>query len=289
MFSKLISEQYNLGKYRKSNTKWARLNCPFCSKKDYSISLNVETGYCKCHRCLNYGYINDLKDVEEQIIDEVFDGELPYGVCDISQCYPWNKKLCLEYLFNRGITHEDVVKYNIKYAESGYLEGRIFIPFFLKGKLVYYIARTIYDESKEPKKILNPKGRKELFNIERASQYQEVVLVEGVFDAILTGDDAIPILGKSLTQYQIDLMVQHDITVVNIMLDPEVELHYSINLAKKINKYFRTVNIIKIPKELGDPAEQQLRLRSNPYGWKGLFKEFEYNMFNLTKNLKIRW
>ena len=67
------------------------------------------------------------------------------------------------------------------------------------GKLNYFIARTIYDN--ESIKYKNPPISKNIIAFESCINWKmPVVLCEGVFDAIAIKRNAVPILGKNLSQ-----------------------------------------------------------------------------------------
>ena len=102
----------------------------------------------------------------------------------------------LAYLKKRGISADDILRYKIGYATEGEFAKRIVIPSFDSlGDLNYFIARA-YDGNwsryKNP-----PVSRDVIFNELTVDWDSDLVLVEGVFDAINAGN-AIPILGSSL-------------------------------------------------------------------------------------------
>jgi len=102
----------------------------------------------------------------------------------------------LSYLKRRGITSEDILRYKIGYTTTGEFAGRVIVPSFdLDGELNYFVARS-YDGSwaryKNP-----PTSRNVVFNELTVDWDSDLVLVEGIFDAINAGN-AIPILGSSL-------------------------------------------------------------------------------------------
>ena len=50
----------------------------------------------------------------------------------------------LSYLKRRGITHEDILKYNIGYCESGLFSNRVIIPSYDEnGQLNFFVGRDI--------------------------------------------------------------------------------------------------------------------------------------------------
>ena len=104
----------------------------------------------------------------------------------------------MAYLRERGIVREDIIKWKIGYCKTGEYAKRIIIPSFdSKGQLNYFIARLYesgWNKYKNP-----PTSRDVVFNELNIDWNQEVVLVEGVFDAI-KANNAIPALGSTLRE-----------------------------------------------------------------------------------------
>jgi len=100
------------------------------------------------------------------------------------------------YLRNRGIGKPDILKWKIGYASSGEYEGRIMIPSFAPdGSLSYFVARS-YGKA-WPRYKTPHTSRNIVFNDLYVDWEEDVIIVEGVFDAIKAGN-AIPLLGSTL-------------------------------------------------------------------------------------------
>ena len=113
-----------------------------------------------------------------------------------------------DYLEERGVTHDQIRKYNIKYCYCGQYGGRLIVPCFYKGDLVTFVGRDIFGYSS--RKYLNPMGNKQsdfLFNFDNV-EVDTVVLTEGVFDAISVSRSfpSVASFGKSLSKRQIRLL-----------------------------------------------------------------------------------
>ena len=147
----------------------------------------------------------------------------------------------LRYLQSRGITKADILKWKIGYCFSGEYCNRIIIPSFDDdGDCSYFIARSYSGDSYKYK---NPRASKDIvFNELYIYWNKDLVLVEGVFDALVAGN-AVPILGSTLRSGS-DLLrkiVRND-TPIYIALDPdaadkerriiEMLLRYDIELYK---------------------------------------------------------
>jgi DNA primase len=104
---------------------------------------------------------------------------------------------------------------------------RIIIPLFVSGKLISWTARTITNNKDVPRyknlsideSIIDPK--RILFNLDN-SPGPGVMLLEGVFDVMRMGHNAICSFGTSLTQSQIKVLSQR-YKRIYILFDNEKE------------------------------------------------------------------
>ncbi len=142
------------------------------------------------------------------------------------------------YLYNRGIFDYDIIKYKIGYCISGIYHDRIIVPSFgINGILNYFISRSFIDSKM---KYLNPKLSKDIiFNEVYLNWSMPIYIVEGFFDALKVGDNAIPVLGSSLDDqsYLFDRIVKNN-QLVYIFFDYD-----ALNKAYKVCKLFISNNI----------------------------------------------
>ena len=97
-------------------------------------------------------------------------------------------------------------------------------------------------------KYLNPPvGRDIIFNELNIDWDEPVILVEGVFDAIVAGYNAIPILGSTLREESklFQAIVIHD-TPIYLALDEDAKKKqgYIIQLCRKYNVDMKIINTI---------------------------------------------
>ena len=143
------------------------------------------------------------------------------------------------YLYKRGFTDKDFLKYNIGYCTSGQYTGRIIIPSYGENnQLNFFVARTFEDAYH---KYRNPECSKDIIGFENLINWsQPIILVEGVFDAIAVKRNAIPILGKSLPKALIKKIVSSTVEDIYIALDRDAlkkALQYVeqfLNMGKKV-------------------------------------------------------
>tara|TARA_R110002073_G_scaffold61799_4_gene155495 strand:+ start:206 stop:871 length:666 start_codon:yes stop_codon:yes gene_type:complete len=168
--------------------------------------------------------------------------ELPEEFTSLSSnSTPATGTYAYRYLQKRGLTKADILKWKIGYCFSGEYRNRIIIPSFAEnGDCSYFIARSYTGDSYKYK---NPRASKDVvFNDLFVDWTADLILVEGVFDAIVAGN-AVPILGSTLRPSS-DLLrkIVFNDTPVYIALDPDARkkenkiiqmlLRYDIELYK---------------------------------------------------------
>lgn len=216
-----------LGEYRIAGDE-TLFYCPFCKHHKHKLSVNVSANVYKCwicdakgknirrliHKFGNYGLvaewdkltgrhdINDFDNIfstneeEDVIIQRV---SLPDEFRSLTKSSLSPATLpAVNYLRVRGIGKKEILEWKIGYCPAGDYAGRILIPSFdTEGYVNYFIARS-YDGAWMRYK--NPQASRDIvFNELYLDWDDDVVLVEGVFDAIIAGN-AIPILGSTLNR-----------------------------------------------------------------------------------------
>ena len=213
-----------LGSFYRSNDE-CLFFCPFCKHHKKKLSVNVSKNTYKCWICDtsgrnifylikrfgNYqhkkawGKFFETVDISE--FDNLFSTtgqkehtqriKLPIEyVCLANKNLPPTAKDSLKYLKKRQLSYYDILKWKIGYCESGEYRNRIIIPSFsLDGYCNYFIARTY---TQDWLKYKNPPVSKDVVFNELIINWKEpIILVEGVFDAIIA-DNSIPLLGSTL-------------------------------------------------------------------------------------------
>ena len=127
------------------------------------------------------------------------------------------------YLMQRIGSKKVIGNYGVGWCPSGYYQDRMIIPVVQNGLRVSFVARDL--TGKAEKKVLYPKGShtsRMLFNYDRAKGFSQVILVEGVLDALRVGPRGMALFGTTLSAAQYALLAASQATEVVLMLDGDV-------------------------------------------------------------------
>lgn len=283
--------------------------CPKCDHHKKKLSVNLAKNAFKCWICdyvgtslrrlvRKYGDYNHLSRWSE-LTDEVdlslFSDDLfateevePDQRLDIPSEFkslankglPITSRNAQIYLKDRGLTKKDVIYWKIGYCQGGQYDGRILIPSFNKeGYCNYFVTRTYVGDWK---KYLNPTASKDIiFNELYLDFDSDLILVEGVFDAIVAGPNSVPLLGSTLkdTSQLFQKIVRND-TPVYIALDPDASKKED-SLIKKFLNYGVEVYKIDISpyNDVGEMTRDEFMIR------KSQAIHVEEDIYMLTKAL----
>lgn len=237
--------------------------CPKCKHHKKKLSVNIEKNKFKCWVCdyrgnnvrrlvRRHGSFHEQQEwakiddtVEISTFEEVFSRQeesieqheqvvsLPDEFKTLcSNTLSLATKPILRFLYERGVTKSDILKWKIGYCATGEYRDRVVIPSFNEdGDVNYFVARAYGNDWLKYKNP--PASRNIVFNELYVDYEDDLIIVEGVFDAIVAGN-AVPILGSSLKEDSklIRKVVEHD-TPVYIALDPDVETK-AMRLIKKM-------------------------------------------------------
>ena len=147
-----------------------------------------------------------------------------------------------KYLYNRGITDQQIEKYQIGYCLEGLYKYRIVIPSYdANGELNYFVTRAVSPKVKKFK-YLNSQADKTsiIFNENLIDWNKPVFIVEGCFDHIPV-PNSIPLLGKKLYDKIYDVLYKKANNYVVIILDPDAwddakKIYHKLNAGRLFNK-----------------------------------------------------
>lgn len=154
---------------------------------------------------------------------------------------------CYNYLKKRGISDRDIWYYKLGVScRPGFMRRIIFPSFDSEGKLNFIVSRAI-DNHAFPKYLNCNVDRNEIIFNELFIDWKEpITIVEGPFDLIKAGKNAIPLLGSGLanssTLFQALVKNKCD---VYLSLDSDAKIKTS-RIAMRLSQYGCSTNIVPL-------------------------------------------
>lgn len=285
---------------------WLKGDCPICGKEK-KFGIQIEENRAHCFSCDEhytiFKYITEVENLKEyndvyKIIKTYQSGDRAYtkastdlpGVEKRALALPdeyrllglYNSrtaKLVEQNLKGRGFNINRLMRKGIGYCASGEYGGRIIIPYYEGGNLVYFNARKFIDvgeKFKNPTKNECGVGKSEvIYNIDALSLYERVWLFESTTNALTIGDNAIGTGGKSLSVWQKNKILQSQVKDIIIGLDDDA-YKFGLKLAMELVNYKR-VKVLRFPKDkdannIGRKATIELHKQTNWQTYTQLYK-----------------
>jgi DNA primase len=154
-------------------------------------------------------------------------------------------KHALKFLKKRGITQEDIIKYNIGFCFNGPYKDRVIIPSYDENtSLNYFIARAYKDEMQKYKNP--PTDAKSAIGWELYINWNApIILVEGVFDALTIKRNVIPLFGKIIHEKLLAKLVRSSVNRIYIALDPDA-IKNAFKHAELLMSYGKEVYLVEL-------------------------------------------
>lgn len=275
--------------------------CPFCKHHKPKLVVNVESGVYNCWTCYpqtkgrnpvvllkkmsaHPDHVREMKTYfpngKVEVSNEAYDRVcLPKEFVALYDDYDKSidKNRAMAYAKSRGITEEDIKKYNIGYCGSGKYQNRIILPSYDKnGILNYFVARSI--DKNASKKYDAPSCKKsEIIGMESLINWKiPVILCEGAFDAIAIKRNAIPLFGKSISRTLMKKLVETEVKTIYLALDKDA-LREAIDYAEKLINYGKDVYLLdlngKDPSKIGFKEMVRLLHRAEQLNFANMFKK----------------
>ena len=215
-----------LGQYRVSNQEHLFF-CPYCEHHKRKLSINIEKNKYKCWVCdtrgldvyqviRRHGSFENIREwrvltnkVELTGLENIFaepeeekeeEISLPPEFNTLTDAgLPITARSAMNYLNKRGVTKSDILRWKIGYCRDGEYRNRIIVPSFgMSGCANFFVARSYTGDWMRYK---NPQvNRNIIFNELYVDWTKDIILVEGIFDAIRAYSigTSIPLLGSTL-------------------------------------------------------------------------------------------
>ena len=249
-------------------------HCPFCKHHKKKLNINLISEKWHCWVCgvgghkivglfrklkLEKRFFTDLSKIIGTTLssfskDKSYETvSLPKEFNQLSSASSSNPEVrnALSYLRKRGLTSQDILKYNIGYCDSGKYGGMIIIPSYDEdGVLNFFTGRSYFDVNF---KHLNPTVSKDIVGFGLFVNWDlPITIVEGAFDAIAIKRNAIPLFGKQILDKLKIKILEKGVKEINIALDKDA-IKSAISMAQYFIGRGITVNFVDLPEE--DPSE----------------------------------
>ena len=262
-----------LGKSHKRARENYAFHCPFCNHRKPKLEINMHTteegkNFWECWVCQTRGQsirsllkqLSTPKDQAGEILKYLPKGsyieytglsivEIPkeFQPLYLASSESYVANMVKKYLYERGLTDNDFIKYSIGYCTTGDYGGRVVIPSYSgSNQLNFFVART-YDGSYF--KYKNPEASKDIIFFENLINWdQPIILCEGVFDAMAIKRNAIPILYKKI--------ITSKVKDIYIALDTDAKVR-ALEIGEKFLNQGKRVFLIDLPDK--DPSEMGFR------------------------------
>lgn len=159
-------------------------------------------------------------------------------------------RIARNYVYSRGISPEQAEKHNVQHCYAGKYAGRIIFLIHEGYRVVNFVARA-YGDAK-PKYLNLPTEhalvRREslVFNCGDIAQKKRMIIVEGVIDAMVLGDEAVATFGKKVTDDQFMKMLRVDSELYVVALDADA-VKEAASLYSRFKGMGRNVRLARMP------------------------------------------
>ena len=264
-----------LGKGQSTSKGNYAFKCPFCTHHKNKMEINLRTtskreNFWHCWVCgakgksllslfkkikAPQGKINELNilivPANKQNHVSLDSLELPKEFISLSNVIEdriaqIEAKHALKFLKKRGITQDDIIKYNIGFCKEGKYSDRVIIPSYDNNKrLNYFIARD-YKEPSLQKYKNPPASAKDVIGFELYINWDApIILVEGMFDALTIKRKVILLFGKVIHGKLMEKLVKSSVDRIYIALDADARRD-ALKQAEMLMSYGKEVYLVEM-------------------------------------------
>lgn len=261
-------------------------NCALCFDEKSRLYIEASSGLWMCHRCGEKGHLLSLL---VRVVELTF--ATAYPLAESISAQPIDAPVVIEahrapppssvrlprgfirdagdryagdYFAMRGLSRTLVSDVGAGYCLTGYYAHRVIVPVITQGALRTWVARTW--KPYEQKKVLmavESQAARALFGydllVDERRHWKELIVVEGVFDALRLWDlgyrETVATLGAHITDLQMALMKHLRPSAVVLMRDAdEAGDTAAIKEGRALLSNMFSVSIAHLP-ENSDPSE----------------------------------
>lgn len=162
------------------------------------------------------------------------------------------------YLYGRGLTDIDFVRYGIGYCMTGKYADRVIIPSYDENNILnYFVARSI--DSGAYRSYTNPDVSKDCIIFENLINWNEpIILCEGVFDAMAIRRNAVPLLGQNISPTLMKKIITSSCSDIYICLDRDAQIRALKHCETFLNMGKRVFFVVPPKKDSSETGFEQI-------------------------------
>ena len=241
--------EVNFSENKKGYNPW---HCWVCDKKGTRISTLFKQIKATPEKFTDLFKLV-ANENERKVVEKIINVKLPNEFKQVtSNATGITGKQAWSYLRNRGLTMDDVYKYNLGYCEYGNYKNMVIIPSYDEnGSLNFFTGRSF---EKDPyRKYRNPEASRDIVPFELFINWKlPLVLCEGPFDAIAIKRNAIPLLGNNIQSKLMKKIVTSTIQKIYIALDTDA-MKKALKFAQDFINQGKEVYLVELQGK--DPSE----------------------------------
>ena len=276
----------------------AVFKCPNCNHHKNKLTINKFTQKFQCWVCGFKGqrakqllktakapapFYIELRDIDSQYNFKVKYIEKPKDELQLPEEFiplitgkGLTRNKAWNYLQSRGLTAQDIIKYNIGYIENGPLSNFIIIPSYDRdGFLNYWVGRSFDPNAYHKHKL--PPVSKDIIGFDMLINFDlPLIICEGAFDAIAVKRNAIPLFGKKISKTLYKELVRGKVKQIYLALDQDA-INDSLKYAKELMAYGKEIFLLELegkdPSEIGFSEMTHLLQKAKPLTFSGLIEK----------------
>jgi DNA primase len=233
-------------------------NCGYTSTLVALISNLRKVSYSEAFKIYreNNGVLRIPDAVKDEVLDtlKIFNYDkymmkspipLPESFTELDSSNSMLAKTVRKNLHSRLVTDEMITQHKFGYCYDGDYEGRAILTIYEQGLLQFWVARAItknaYKKEMSPTNEEYQISKSEVIhNIDNATTlFNAMVLTEGIYDSAAFGDIGTALLGKRMSQAQLEKILKYKDQLtegVYIGVDEDAQ-RYAIEMAEELCKY----------------------------------------------------
>lgn len=288
-----------LGPYKQINKEFfyscPNLTCSSHKKNKLKLSVNFEKGFYHCWVCEMSGSIRKLINryrSDKSFIEKWSNIDASYSFSDFDFMFEKleEKEAKIEtdlpsdftslinnnsiisntirnYLFSRNLSLSDILYWKPGYSLDKRYKDRVIFPSFNNdGRINYFQARTILQDDNIPYIKADINSKDIIFNELYIDWEKPIILVEGIFDAVVGGYNAVPTLGSNFNErHRLFREIVKNQSIVYLAFDPDAQSK-EYKVAENFHKYGIIVYkiIVEPYKDVGEmPRKEFLARKKN--------------------------